>query len=128
MTEPNPRQFAVAFLDNDWDGLRDQLAGDVRLRALLPKRVAEAVGSDAAIELMAGWFEPGERVIRVDAIDTQELGVKERISYRFETHVPAGDKSYQVEQHVLLRRDQSGRIDKVDLLCSGWVEVDRPTR
>lgn len=115
--------FASAFLANNWAELRSQLADDVAFRALSPPRVTALNDADAAVEVMSSWFDDDESVIRIEAVDTESMSIKERATYRFRTRVESSGKSYRIEQHVFLTPDGEGRIGKLDLICSGWVQM-----
>jgi len=89
--------FVDAFLANNWEGLRLQLADEVAFRALLPPRVSEVDDADAAIALMSSWFDNDEKVTQIETTDTEPMSVKQRASYRFRTHVESSGKSYRVD-------------------------------
>ena len=115
------QRFADAFLANDWDNLRTVLADDVSFRALLPPRIVEIETADEAVSIMSGWFDGDQTVTEVEAVDTESMSVKERVTYRFRIRVDSTNRSYRVEQHAYLTLNNEGEIEKADLICSGWI-------
>ena len=115
------QQFADAFLQNDWHTLRRLLADDVAFRALLPPRIVEIETADEAVTIMTSWFDGDQTMTDIETIDIEPMSVKERVAYRFHIRDDLTKRSYRVEQHAYLTLNKEGKIEKVDLICSGWI-------
>ncbi len=116
-------RFVELLLDQDWGALRDQLAEGVRYRGVTSSRVTEAEGAEASIAGLQVIFDDGDVVTAVEGIDDASMPPVHRLTYRFQTVVPASGVRRQAEQHVFIRLDDGGKIGKIDLICSGWLPV-----
>ncbi len=92
------------------------LTDDVQFRALVPPGLRERNGAAEASALIAAWFGDSTTL---DLAQTQVATVGDRlhISYRF-TGVEDGEP-YTVEQHLFCSV-RGGKIERADLLCSGF--------
>jgi hypothetical protein len=96
----------------------------VELRALIPPGLRERSGAADAAALVASWFADSTELDLVDS-STGEVGDRVHVSYRFEG-VEDGEL-YVVEHHLYCIVDERGRIERVDLLCSGFRPRHRGT-
>jgi hypothetical protein len=119
-------QFALAgvFLEGlaakDFAQLGGALAVDARLRALLPPCVMEQTGAREIAELFARWFGDTEDFDLVDATIGEVSG---RLYLRWRLRLQAerlGAGWFTVEQQAYADSDDTGRIAKLDLLCTGY--------
>jgi hypothetical protein len=124
-TAPVP-QFALAgaFLEGlaaqDFAQLGGALAADARLRALLPVGLKEWAGAEAIAGRFAGWFGDTEDFELVDAT-VGEVGGRLHLRWRLRLRAERlGAGWFTVEQQVYADTDDSGRIARLDLLCTGY--------
>src|ERR1700722_12346994 len=124
-TAPVP-QFALAgaFLEGlaaqDFAQLGGALAADARLRALLPVGLKEWSGSEAIAGRFAGWVGDTEDFELVEAT-VGEVGGRLHLRWRVRLRAERlGAGWFTVEQQVYADTDDSGRIARLDLLCTGY--------
>jgi TusA-related sulfurtransferase len=124
-----PRQVGAAFLDalasREFTAARSLLADHIRFRMLLPRGPATEAGADATIGRFVGWFARAD-AFEVESSSVGEVEGRAAVTYRFRLHDAAG---WQViEQHLMLDLGADGRVEAVDLLCSGFhsIAVDAP--
>ena len=119
-------QFAVAgsFLEGlaaqDFTELRGALAPGARLRALLPKGLMEWTGAEAIAGRFAYWFGDTEDFELLEAT-VGEVGGRLHLHWRLRLRLKRlGAGWFTVEQQVYADTDESGRIARLDLLCTGY--------
>ena len=119
-------QFALAgsFLEGlaaqDFTELRGALAPGARLRALLPKGLMEWTGAEAIAGRFAYWFGDTEDFELLEAT-VGEVGGRLHLHWRLRLRLNRlGAGWFTVEQQVYADTDESGRIARLDLLCSGY--------
>jgi hypothetical protein len=124
-TAPVP-QFALAgaFLEGlaaqDFAQLGGALAADARLRALVPAGLKEWAGADAIAGRFAGWFSDTGDFELVEAT-VGEVGGRLHLRWRVRLRAERlGAGWFTVEQQVYADTDDSGRIARLDLLCTGY--------
>ena len=124
-TAPVP-QFALAgaFLEGlaaqDFGQLGGALAADACLRALLPAGLREWAGAGAIAGRFAGWFGDTEDFELVEAT-VGEVGGRLHLRWRLRLRAERlGAGWFTVEQQVYADTDDSGRIARLDLLCTGY--------
>lgn len=114
-------RWAAALRAADFAGLGRCLAPDVRVRAVLPSRFADASGRDEAVALLRQWLG-GERGFAVLASSSGTLGDVLRLDYRIRI---SGPEPCLMEQHAYCRVGADGIAD-LRLVCSGWIPVPSP--
>jgi len=114
-------RWAAALRAADFAGLGRCLAPDVRVRAVLPSRFADASGRDEAVALLRQWLG-GERGFAVLAASSDMVGDVLRLDYRVRI---AGPEPCLMEQHGYCRVGADGVAD-LRLVCSGWIPVPSP--
>ena len=114
-------RWAAALRAADFAGLGRCLAPDVRVRAVLPSRFADASGRDEAVALLRQWLG-GERGFTVLAASSDMVGDVLRLGYRVRI---AGPEPCLMEQHGYCRVGADGVAD-LRLVCSGWLPVPPP--
>jgi hypothetical protein len=115
------KRWAVALRAADFAGLGRCLADDVRIRAVLPSRFADASGRDEAVALLRQWLG-GERGFAVLAASSGMVGDVLRLDYRVRI---SGPEPCLMEQHGYCRVGADGIAD-LRLVCSGWMPVPSP--
>ena len=114
-------RWAAALRAADFAGLGRCLAPDVRIRAVLPSRFANATGRDEAVALLRQWLG-GDRGFAVLAASSGLVGDVLRIDYRVRI---SGPEPCLMEQHGYGRVGADGIAD-LRLVCSGWRPVPSP--
>jgi hypothetical protein len=119
-------QFALAgaFLEGlaaqDFGQLGGALAADACLRALLPAGMREWAGAEAIAGRFAGWFGDTGDFELVEAT-VGEVGGRLHLHWRVRLRAERlGAGWFTVEQQVYADTDGSGRIARLDLLCTGY--------
>jgi TusA-related sulfurtransferase len=123
------REVGAALVDGlasrGFSAVRSLLADQVRFRMLLPSGPATESDADASIRRFIGWFADAD-VFEVDSSSVGEVEGRATVTYRFRLHDPEG---WQViEQHLMLDVGADGRVEAIDLLCSGFrsIAADAP--
>jgi hypothetical protein len=114
-------RWAVALRAADFAGLGRCLADDVRIRAVLPSRFADASGRDEVVALLRQWLG-AERGFAVLAASSGMIGDVLRLDYRVRI---SGPEPCLMEQHGYGRVGADGIAD-LRLVCSGWIPVPSP--
>jgi SnoaL-like domain len=119
-------QFALAgsFLEGlaaqDFARLGDALTADVRLRALLPRGLREWTGAETIADVFASWFGDAEDFDLVEAT-VGEVGGRLHLHWRLRLRLQRlGSGWFTVEQQAYADTADSGRIARLDLLCTGY--------
>lgn len=108
--------FVEALAARDSSRLRAALHPEVHLRALVPSGFKESIGTDAVVARLESWFAEAER-LTVAVKKVSYVSDRLRVQYRFDEQYPDGD-SEVIEQDAYCSV-REGRIDSIDLLCSG---------
>jgi ketosteroid isomerase-like protein len=114
-------RWAAALRAADFVGLGRCLADDVRIRAVLPSRFADASGRDEAVALLRDWLG-GDRGFAVLTASSGMVGDVLRLHYQVRI---SGPGPCFMEQHGY-RRVGAGGIADLRLVCSGWIPVPSP--
>ena len=119
-------QFALAgsFLEGlaaqDFAQLGDALAAGARLRALLPRGLREWTGAEVIAGQFARWFGDTDDFELVEAT-VGEVGGRLHLHWRLRLRAERlGAGWFTVEQQVYADAADSGRIVRLDLLCTGY--------
>jgi hypothetical protein len=124
MTHSNPASFVEGLAAQDFAGLGGTLAAGACLRALLPSGLREWAGAEAIADRFALWFGDTEDFELMDAA-VGEVGGRLHLHWRLRLRAERlGSGWFTVEQQVYADTDESGRIARLDLLCTGY----RPER
>ena len=120
---PRPA-LAAAFLqglaDQDFATLGGARAADARLRALVPRGLREWTGGEAVAGRFARWFGDTEDFELVEAT-VGEVGGRLHLHWRLRLRAERlGAGWFTVEQQAYADTDDSGRIARLDLLCTGY--------
>ena len=91
-----------------------------RLRALLPSGLREWAGAEAIAGRFARWFGDTEDFELVEAT-VGEVGGRLHLHWRLRLRAERlGAGWFTVEQQAYADTDESGRIARLDLLCTGY--------
>ena len=112
--------FLQGLADQDFAALVGALAADARLRALLPKGLREWTGGEEIAGQFARWFGDTVDFELVEAT-LGEVGGRLQLRWRLRLRAERlGAGWFTVEQQVYADTDGSGRIARLDLLCTGY--------
>ncbi len=119
--------FLEALRTRDFTAVRSLLADHVRFRMLLPSGLVTEADADATIGRFTGWFADANR-FDVETSSAGEVEGRAVVTYRLRLH--DADGWQVIEQHLMLDVDAGGRVDAIDLLCSGFrrIAADEPDR
>lgn len=126
-----PRDVAAAFLDalaaREFTAAQSVLAQDVRFRMLVPGGLMTDQGADATIGWFRNWFAEADP-FQVEASSSEEVEGRAAVTYRLRLNNANGWQL--IEQHLMLDVGADGRVEAIDLLCSGFrpIAVDEPDR
>jgi hypothetical protein len=113
--------YARAVAGKDYDQLRRLLAPGIDFRALTPNRTWEASDAETLIrEIVQRWFEEDDEIKSLESVQTDTIGDRERVGYRFAVRNPEGE--FLVEQQAYLT-SRDGQIDWMRVVCSGFRPV-----
>ncbi|MFI5036698.1 MAG: nuclear transport factor 2 family protein [Acidimicrobiales bacterium] len=116
--DPGER-FARALGAKDAAALKTLLAPDVDFRALTPGEAWESRDRNEVVDdiFFGEWLEPHDHVTDVLSVETDAVGPRCRVGYRFALTNPDG--RYQVEQQAYFDvRDE--QISWLRIVCSGY--------
>jgi hypothetical protein len=112
--------FLKALAAQDFTQLGGALSADARLRALVPRGLIERTGAEEIAGTFARWFGDTEGFDPV-AVTVSEVGGRLHLAWRLRlqaTRLGAG--WFTVEQQAYADTGDHGRIDRLDLLCTGY--------
>jgi hypothetical protein len=124
MAEGIGERFAHALADKDAAGLKALLAPEVDFRAMTPAKFWESNDVDVIVDetILGTWFASERRITEVLAVETEVLGSRDRVGYRFTVNRPDGD--FTIEQQVYYA-SEGGRITWLRIMCSGFLPVTK---
>lgn len=109
--------FAQAYTSKDHERMAGLLHPEIDFRALTPNRSWEAHDPETVIEqVLKAWLEDDEEVEELISVESDTVGDRERVGYRYRLRRPDG--VFVVEQQAFLG-ERDGRIDWLRLVCSG---------
>jgi hypothetical protein len=115
-------RFARAICEKDSTALLELLAPQVDFRAMTPGQFWEA---DSAVEvvdrvILGQWLPPTDRIEKIEAIEQDVVGDRERVGYRFRVKNAAG--TFVVEQQAYFGVEHDA-ITWLRIMCSGFRRV-----
>ena len=117
------RAFVEALAGQDFYALRALLSEDIRFRMLLPKGPQQEDGAASTAGRFISWFgDAGELELQASTVDY--VADRLAVSYRFRLHDLDGWQL--IEQHLVVDLADEGRMQAVDLLCSGFRRLPDP--
>jgi hypothetical protein len=112
--------FFGGLAAQDFAQLSDALTADAHLRALLPAGLREWTGAEVIADRFAGWFGNTEDFELVSTT-IDEVGGRLHLCWRLRLQAEwLGTGWFTVEQQAYADTDDSGRIARLDLLCTGY--------
>jgi hypothetical protein len=112
--------FVAAVAARDFPGLRGVLAEDVRFRLLVPKGAQAQAGVDETLGRFEGWYAGSDEVLVESATVAT---VADRLVLAYRLRLRDGDGWRLIEQHLVAHAGTDGRLDALDLLCTGFHAV-----
>jgi hypothetical protein len=120
MSDSLGERLVAGIAAQDAAAISSCFADDAQFRALTPNGVRERTGAAETGALVAAWFGDST-VLELVGAHTDEVADKLHISYRFEGIEE--DEPYVVEQQLYCVVNGGGKIERADLLCSGFQRV-----
>ena len=112
--------FARAVAAKNHEDVRTLLHPQLDFRAMTPNRVWEAAAPADVLEILSIWFDDGDEIEAVEALEVDAFADRERVGYRF--RVRNADGEHLVEQQVYLSA-LDDRIGWMRIMCSGYRPV-----
>ena len=106
-----------AITTRDFDGIEPLLSLGVRFRYLVPSGPGEAQGPSEVAARFREWF--GD-VDALEVLDARAEELADRAAVRYRLRFREEGEWEVVEQQTFVNVDAEGRIDAIDLLCSGF--------
>lgn len=122
MAESALTAFVDAFGSKDRARLKSLLHPDVDFKALTPGRLWEAESADELVDdvMLGAWFEPSDVIDEVVSVETEPIGLRHRVGYRF--RVTNGDGTHIVEQQAYVELDGE-QIAWMRVVCAGYQPI-----
>ena len=117
MPETLSESFARAVAAKDHDTIRELVHPDVDFRGMTPGRVWDDPGVDGVVDALGVWFDDGDEIVELAALEVDAFADRERVGYRL--RVRNGDGEHLVEQQAYLS-ELDGRIGWLRIMCSGY--------
>jgi hypothetical protein len=112
--------FVEGLAAQNFAELGGALAPGACLRALLPSGPREWAGAEAIADRFARWFGDTEDFELIEAA-IGEVGGRLHLHWRLRLRAERlGSGWFTVEQQAYADTDDSGRIARLDLLCTGY--------
>ena len=116
------RAFLEALTSRDFEGVVASLDPDIRFRGLLPGGLRELSGAAAVTDQLRSWFQKPD-AFEVEGSGAEDVADRLRISYRFRLH---DEQGWTVIEQQAFCDAVDGRIERIDLVCSGFRPVAEP--
>lgn len=113
-------EFARAVAAKDDDRVLELLHPEVDFRGMTPRKVWEADGPGDVVAMLRQWFDDGDVIEGVEALETDLFADRERVGYRL--RVRNGDGLHVVDQQAYLS-ERDGRIGWLRIMCAGFRPV-----
>jgi TusA-related sulfurtransferase len=110
--------FLNAVASRVFEQLRAAMTDDVRFQLLLPGGPQGCVGATATVQRFVGWFSGAEE-LRLQSSSVGATGG--RLAVTFRIRLLYADGWQVVEQHLMADVAPDGRLEAIDLLCSGFL-------
>jgi hypothetical protein len=108
-----------AIAARDFAAIRGCLADGARLRALVPARLREEDGADHVLERMRFWWGAADRF---ELLESEVEPLADRVRFRYRLRCHDAEQGWTVLEQAGFATLAGGRIEAIDLVCSG----DRP--
>jgi hypothetical protein len=117
---PQASALAAAVADRNTARLGEMLSDTVRLRAMLPGGPIEEHGRADVLARFRGWFADMDTV---DLVDAAGESVVDRLLIHYRLTLGQGPTHWACTQTLICTTGADGRLAAVDLLCSGFREL-----
>lgn len=115
------RALAAALAGRDFRGLAELLAGDAAFRYLVPRGPGELHGPADIVARFTAWYGDADPLeVREALVDR----LADRTSVRLRLLAGKPDGPRLISQQMFLDTDRDGRIERLDLLCSGFRPIE----
>ncbi|MGZ5212349.1 MAG: sulfurtransferase TusA family protein, partial [Actinomycetota bacterium] len=115
--------FVNALAGRDFAGLRAMMVDDVRFRLLVPKGPQAEAGAAETVGRFVGWYGEADE-LRLESSNVGTVAGRLALAYRFRLH---GVDGWEViEQHVVADVGPDGRLETINLLCTGFLPDPEP--
>jgi hypothetical protein len=121
VTEALGTAFARAVAAKDHARIRELLDPALDFRAMTPNRIWDASDVDGVVDALSTWFDDGDDIRALDALEADSFADRERVGYRLRIVNPDGE--HLVEQQAYLSPSADGRIGWLRIMCSGYRPV-----
>jgi hypothetical protein len=118
-SHPQAAAIAAAVAGRDSVRLAAAVTGTVRLRALLPGGPIEEHGRDAVVARFARWFADMDTV---GLVESAGEAVADRLLIHYRLDLAQRGTRWACTQ-TLVCKTVDGRLATIDLLCSGFREI-----
>jgi hypothetical protein len=109
--------FARAVAAKNHDRIRQLLHPELDFRAMTPSRIWEAASPEDVVSALCFWFDDGDNIEGLDAVETDAFADRERVGYRL--RVNNADGAHVVEQQAYYS-ERDGQIGWLRIMCSGY--------
>lgn len=82
MTQGLGPSFARAVAAKDLSRVREPLHPELDFRAMTPARIWETEGPDDVLSALRTWFDDGDLIESIEALETDGFADRERVGYR----------------------------------------------
>lgn len=114
--QPVGAEFIRALADQDFSAAEAMLAPEVEFKALTPSQgFIDLSRPEAVMALMREWYGTAEAV---ESLEAYRILQRHHVNYRIRWQSPE-DGLMVFEQHAFYDVDDSGRIGRWHLVCSG---------
>ncbi len=110
--------FVKAIAARDFEGMLSAVADDVRFRLMLPSGPKAEVGATEVVGSFVDWYAAADE-LRLESSSVETIANRLVMSYRFRIH--DADGWQLIEQHLVADVAEDGRLETIDLLCSGFL-------
>jgi TusA-related sulfurtransferase len=115
--------FVNAVAGRDFESLRAAMVDDVRFRLLVPKGPQAEAGAAETVGRFVGWYAEADE-LRLESSSVGTVAGRLLLAYRFRLH--GADGWRVIEQHVVADVAPDGRLETIDLLCTGFLPDPEP--
>jgi hypothetical protein len=115
-------RWLAAFSTRDFDALEGLLDPEVRFRALVPRGLREATGPVDAVRWVRLWFGDSD-VFAIRSAAVEVVADKVKVDYRVDVHE---EDAWSTVDQTLYGAARDGRFVTLDVLCSGFREIEAP--
>jgi len=120
MTTPGI-EFANAFLTKNFDQAGAVFVESAPFMVSTPGRTFEGSGPEGVVNVLSSFLQDDDLVEKIIKVEEDAVGPRKHLVFRF--LVNSGGTTYECEQHGYYDTEESGKIVKMRILCSGWLKA-----